>query len=83
LIAPKSRAAGLLERLGPLRGVADVDPTVDAGTNAEALRRVDLDDVLDALAAMWTAERVLAGTAVRLPENPPVDDVGLRMEMWA
>ena len=29
------------------------------------------------------AERIAAGTALCLPESPQVDEVGLRMEMWA
>ncbi|MEM1057230.1 MAG: DUF429 domain-containing protein [Bacteroidota bacterium] len=41
------------------------------------------DDVLDALACAWTAERVLRGTALRLPETPEEDPRGLRMEIWA
>jgi predicted RNase H-like nuclease len=41
------------------------------------------DDLLDAFAALWTAERFLTGTAVVLPEAPPLDAFGLRMEMIA
>ena len=43
---------------------------------------VTLDDVLDACAACWTARRIVDGTAVRIPADPPADDRGLRMEMW-
>ena len=39
------------------------------------------DDILDAFAALWTAERVLSGEAETLPADPPMDGVGLRMEM--
>ena len=39
------------------------------------------DDILDAFAALWTAERVLSGEAETLPASPPVDGAGLRMEM--
>src|SRR5688572_8218076 len=39
------------------------------------------DDLLDAFAALWTAERVVAGKALVLPVTPPVDSCGLRMEM--
>ena len=39
------------------------------------------DDLLDAFAALWTAERVVAGKAMVLPIKPPVDSCGLRMEM--
>jgi predicted RNase H-like nuclease len=43
---------------------------------------VALDNILDAHAACWIAERIYKGTAVRIPENPPVESRGLRMEMW-
>ena len=39
------------------------------------------DDLLDACAAAWTAGRVAKGTAERLPETPPTDARGLRMEI--
>ncbi len=41
------------------------------------------DDILDALAALWTAERIRAGTARTVPRDPPQDRHGLRMEMVA
>lgn len=41
------------------------------------------DDILDALAALWTALRLHASTAVRIgPENAR-DEVGRPMNMWA
>jgi predicted RNase H-like nuclease len=39
------------------------------------------DDILDGLVALWTAERIVRGEARTLPEDPPVDRYGLRMEM--
>jgi predicted RNase H-like nuclease len=39
------------------------------------------DDLLDAVAALWTAERVMTGNAKTLPELPPSDSCGLRMEI--
>jgi predicted RNase H-like nuclease len=39
------------------------------------------DDLLDAFAACWSAERVLAGRARTLPAMPPMDEHGLRMEI--
>lgn len=39
------------------------------------------DDLLDAFAALWSAERVVSGKAVVLPRTVPVDSCGLRMEM--
>jgi predicted RNase H-like nuclease len=49
-------------------------------TRAEVAR----DDINDALAALWTAERIAAATAERIPSDPePRDAVGLPMRMWA
>ncbi len=52
--------------------------------------RVDLprgrfgrDDLMDAFAALWTAERVYRGKALVIPPDPPLDEVGLRMEIVA
>lgn len=39
------------------------------------------DDILDAFAALWTALRIVRGSEARLPEDPPEDAVGLRMEI--
>ncbi len=39
------------------------------------------DDVLDALAVLWTAERIHRGEAVTLPVDPPRDVEGLAMEI--
>lgn len=44
--------------------------------------RAAADDLLDAYAALWTAERLVSGVASRIPEFPPRDERGLRMEMW-
>jgi predicted RNase H-like nuclease len=41
------------------------------------------DDIVDALAALWTAERIERGEAVTIPARPPRDAWGLRMEMVA
>lgn len=37
------------------------------------------DDVLDALVALWSAERILSGDAVALPDPIPYDAMGLPM----
>ena len=39
------------------------------------------DDVLDAIAAAWTASRFAQVQSGRLPVSPPRDSKGLRMEM--
>ncbi|MFA9462474.1 DUF429 domain-containing protein [Thiohalorhabdus methylotrophus] len=41
------------------------------------------DDLLDAVAVLWTARRIAAGRAVRLPEDPERDAGGLPMEILA
>jgi len=56
----------------------------------EALRRardelprkgVAPDDILDAIAALWTAHRIAEGTARTLPASPPRDETGLPMQI--
>jgi predicted RNase H-like nuclease len=39
------------------------------------------DDVLDALAALWTARRIRDGVAQTHPANPPIDATGLPMRI--
>lgn len=39
------------------------------------------DDILDAFAALWTAERIVYGLATTVPSVPLEDRFGLRMEM--
>jgi len=39
------------------------------------------DDILDAIAALWTATRIANGEAETLPETPPADSTGLPMEI--
>jgi len=41
------------------------------------------DDLIDAFAALWTARRIVAGTAISIPETPVRDTFGLPMEMVA
>jgi predicted RNase H-like nuclease len=41
------------------------------------------DDILDAFAALWSAERILANTALTLPATPACDSEGLRMQISA
>ena len=39
------------------------------------------DDILDAIAGLWTAHRIATGAAETLPASPPRDETGLPMEM--
>lgn len=47
--------------------------------DAHPRRDVQADDVLDALACLWTARRLLRAQALTLPALPPLDACGLRM----
>jgi len=44
-------------------------------------KQVAPDDILDALAAAWTASQIVLGKAETLPKNPELDSKGLRMEI--
>jgi predicted RNase H-like nuclease len=77
---PKKRTAGRAARAGLLSRAWDLDAA--AWLAAQRQPGVALDDVLDAMAACWTAERLRGGVAQRLPEMPEVDRRGLRMEIW-
>ena len=75
----KRSLAGRNERIALL---ASIFPT--AAEMIDAIRRpgaVEADDILDALAAAWTAARAVIGQATPLPEHPATDRKGLRMEI--
>jgi predicted RNase H-like nuclease len=72
----KKTAAGAAERLAALGARW---PWL--GDARRAPRGAAPDDLLDALAAAWTAERIASGAAEALPADPELDPRGLRMEM--
>jgi predicted RNase H-like nuclease len=77
----KSRPHGPgLELRRGLLSAQGFDPEFLAGPNTPA-RLAGPDDLLDACATAWTAARLTAGTAGRLPAEPPRDSRGLRMEL--
>ena len=79
LAAPKKTATGHRQRVRLLRAWCG-----DAITRALAERRAlgcAADDVVDAFATLWTAERIHRGEATTLPADPPCDAHGLRMEI--
>ena len=71
----KKSAAGALERIALLRrhGI-EIDTLEAAGT-------APLDDVLDAAAAAWSAQRIALRTARTLPEEPEIVD-GYPVAIW-
>jgi predicted RNase H-like nuclease len=71
----KKSAGGAFERLAFLRG---------EGINLGALgptAKAPLDDVLDAAAAAWTAQRIASNLAISLP-NPPEQRDGRAVAIW-
>ena len=83
----KKTPAGRRERL---RAITKALPSLSARimrlveemTAALPRRVVSPDDVLDAMVLTLTAMRVVRGDALRVPEDPPRDRRGLRMEIW-
>ncbi|MEA5424558.1 DUF429 domain-containing protein [Synechococcus sp. CCY9202] len=74
---PKRSAAGAADRLAL---VERIFPGAAAAIRARFLRRqVADDDILDALAALWSAARIEAGTALRLGGD--LDGTGLPMQI--
>ena len=71
----KKSAGGVFERLELLRRHG-----IELGDLGEAAT-APIDDVLDAVAAAWTAHRIALGVACSLPDEPEVVD-GLRVAIW-
>jgi predicted RNase H-like nuclease len=81
LRANKRAAEGRAEREALLRAWCG-----DAIDRALAQRRAlacAADDILDAFAALWSAERIARGAAISLPPDPPRDACGLPMAITA
>ena len=74
----KNSSRGIKEREELLvRRVQGMDLRLQAGPPRGATR----SNLLDGFAALWTARRVAAKAAARVPENPEWNNDGLRMEM--
>jgi predicted RNase H-like nuclease len=72
----KQSAAGLRERRALLlHRMATAEPVLD-----DELPGVSDRHLLDGAMALWTARRIVAKAATRLPANPEWDGEGLRME---
>ena len=78
---PKQSGFGFLERF---RLVNRRSPAQrESISNSVSRDQASDDDILDALAALWTAGRIRAGTAERLGNPTERDDHGLPMQMLA
>lgn len=78
---PKRDLRGHQERRALIAAHFGVD-AFEQVTQQLPKRGVAPDDIADAFAALWSAERIFAGVATRLPEEGQVDDVGLPMQIW-
>ncbi|MGO9021705.1 MAG: DUF429 domain-containing protein [Syntrophobacteraceae bacterium] len=77
----KKSAAGHAQRLNLL--LSNFGTFVNSALQARKQPGCAKDDILDAFAALWTAERIVRGTASRIPNLPRVDSFGLSMEIVA
>jgi len=77
----KRTEAGARERRRLLKRAFGIAAVVGVLSSA-ARRGAKDDDVLDALALLWTAERIARGEARSLPETIETDRVGLPMAIW-
>ena len=78
---PKKSGWGFVERLAMVQSVFGSAP----GKVRAAVSRKQAtdDDILDAFAALWTAQRIHDGQAVRVNKTDERDEYGLPMQMWA
>jgi predicted RNase H-like nuclease len=79
-VAGKKRSDGFALR----RALVESHFGSDAFPRVRALwtkSRVADDDVLDAYAALWSAERIACGVAISLPDPPLRDAFGLPMRI--
>ena len=78
VVEPKRKGAGRKRRIQLLEKAwrTRVSPMIESRP-----RGVARDDIIDAMAACWTAERVLKKKGLPLPLQPPRDSRGLRMEI--
>jgi len=71
-------AAFRSELLAPVFGSERIARVLQAVSRRQAAT----DDVLDALVALWSAERIAAGVAVSLPTPATIDATGLSTAIW-
>jgi predicted RNase H-like nuclease len=80
MVHPKRTPAGYAERQALLAEALGMSLPA-RGQAGRWAPPATADDVLDAIAAAWAARRLAEGSAGRLPDDPPLDGRGRRMEM--
>ncbi len=81
IIDPKKSHQGMTIRMGLAQAYFGKDAVCSARQKHPVSLVAD-DDIYDAFAALWTAERIQLGIAEVIPDRPEIDSIGLRMEMW-
>ena len=79
VVQPKKKSAGRARRVQLLKNVWGREAF--RVLRASRPSGVALDDLVDAMAACWTAERVLKNKEIRIPGKALRDSRGLRMEI--
>ncbi len=77
----KKSHEGVRIRLGLVRSHF-CETVVDAVRQRYAPSVVADDDIYDAFAALWTAERIHLGIAKVIPDPPEIDAFGIPMGIW-
>jgi predicted RNase H-like nuclease len=77
----KKESAGREERRNLLTPI--YNDNIQAALSNRRKYACAADDILDAFAALWTAERIVAGEAQTIPVEPERDSFGFRMEIVA
>jgi len=78
---PKKSGFGFMERFAMVENVFGSAPR-DVRASVPRKQATD-DDILDAFAALWTAQRIHEGTAEGIIEDDERDVFNLPMQMWA
>ena len=80
----KKKLEGRKERLRMLEtsGLNGITQAIEKGLKQFSRKDVAPDDLIDASVMAWVASRIADGKAQRVPDAPPVDSKGLRMEIW-
>lgn len=77
---PKHDPMGLLQRHEAVTAAGFAE--IDRWLTALDRRKAKPDDLLDACALCHSAARIARGEGRRVPDDPPRDARGLRMEIW-
>lgn len=78
---PKRFGPGFMERLTLVE--SHFGPgAFDSVRSAHPRSKVADDDILDAFSALWTAQRIAAGSAIPCPNPPALDSERIPLVMW-